>query len=80
MIEQARTAHPEVSVRRLCRLHGVSRSWYLRRRHRHLSDKCDEGLAQDIEAIVLIAATAIAGLRTNLLVGGVRSTTNGYYG
>ena len=46
-------AHPEVSVRRLCRLHSVSRSWYLRRRHRHLPDKGDEELAQDIEAIVL---------------------------
>lgn len=28
MIEDARSAHPEVSVRRLCELHGVSRSWF----------------------------------------------------
>ncbi len=53
MIEQARTAHPEVSVRRLCVLHGVSRSWYLRRQHRQQAAEHDEGLAKDIEAIVL---------------------------
>jgi len=53
MIEQARTAHPEVSVRRLCGLHQVSRSWFLRRPHQQQSAEYDEGLAEDIEAIVL---------------------------
>lgn len=53
MIEQARTAHPEVSVRRLCGLHQVSRSWFLRRPHQQQSAEHDEGLAKDIEAIVL---------------------------
>ena len=53
MIEQARTAHPEVSVRRLCRLHQVSRSWYLWRPHQQQAAEHYEGLAKDIEAIVL---------------------------
>ncbi len=53
MIEQARTAHPEVSLRRLCRLHRVSRSWYVHQRCQPQPERRDEGLAQDIEAIVL---------------------------
>lgn len=52
MIQEARTAHPEVSVRRLCRLHGVSRSWYLRRQHQKHDDD-DRQLAENIEAVVL---------------------------
>lgn len=53
MIEQARAAHPEVSVRRLCALHQVSRSWFLRRPHHQQTAERDEGLAKVIEAIVL---------------------------
>ena len=53
MIEQARMAYPEVSVRRLCGLHQVSRSWYLRRPQQQQSSERDEPLAQDIEAVVL---------------------------
>ena len=51
MIEAAQLVHPEVSVRRLCRLHQVSRSWYLRRWQQ--PDKCDGRLVKDIEAVVL---------------------------
>ena len=53
MIEQARTAHPEVSVRRLCGLYQVSRSWFLRRPQQQQAAEHGEGLAKDIEAMVL---------------------------
>lgn len=53
MIGEARTAHPEVSVRRLCGLHGVSRSWYVDQQRQSQHDKRDEALAQAIEAVVL---------------------------
>ena len=52
MISDARVAHPTVSVRRLCELHAVSRSWYLRQRNRAVIDQ-DQRLAADIEAVVL---------------------------
>lgn len=51
MIEDARSAHPEVSVRRLCELHGVSRSWFYEQQHREAVDP-DQALVQDIEAVV----------------------------
>lgn len=51
MIEDARNAHPEVSVRRLCELHGVSRSWFYEQQHREAVDP-DLALVQDIEAVV----------------------------
>uniref|UniRef100_UPI00137B1974 IS3 family transposase n=1 Tax=Deinococcus alpinitundrae TaxID=468913 RepID=UPI00137B1974 len=52
MISDARNAHPTVSVRRLCELHAVSRSWYLRQQNREIVDQ-DQLLAADIEAVVL---------------------------
>ncbi|MFB9995512.1 IS3 family transposase [Deinococcus oregonensis] len=52
MISDARVAHPTVSVRRLCELHAVSRSWYLGQQTRIPVDP-DLGLAQEIEAIAL---------------------------
>ena len=51
MIEDARSAHPEVSVRRLCELHGVSRSWFYEQQHREEVD-ADQALGGDIEAVV----------------------------
>jgi len=52
MITDARHAHPTVSVRRLCKLHDVSRSWYAHQQGREVEDQ-DQPLAEDIEAIVL---------------------------
>lgn len=52
MIQDARSAHPEVSVRRLCQLHDVSRSWYLEQQGREVADP-DQPLAEEIEAVVL---------------------------
>ncbi|GGK36791.1 transposase [Deinococcus malanensis] len=52
MIQDARGAHPEVSVRCLCRLHDVSRSWYLQRQGTQVTDR-DQPLAEEIEAVVL---------------------------
>jgi len=52
MITDARRAHPTVSVRRLCALHDVSRSWYAHQLGRDVLDR-DQLLAEDIEAIVL---------------------------
>ena len=52
MITDARSAHPTVSVRRLCELHGVSRSWYLGQQTKTPVDP-DFGLAKEIEAIAL---------------------------
>ena len=52
MITDARTAHPTVSVRRLCEMHAVSRSWYTRQQGREMIDR-DGLLAEDIEAVVL---------------------------
>lgn len=51
MIADARSAHPEVSVRRLCELHGVSRSWFYEQQHREEVDP-DRTLIGDIEAVV----------------------------
>ena len=52
MITDARAAHPTVSVRRLCELHQVSRSWYSHQLGREAVDQ-DRQLAEDIEAVVL---------------------------
>lgn len=52
MITDARHAHPTVSVRRLCQLHDVSRSWYVHQLGREAVDP-DRQLAEDIEAVVL---------------------------
>ncbi|MGI8748028.1 MAG: IS3 family transposase [Deinococcus sp.] len=41
-----------VSVRRLCELHDVSRSWYVHQQGREAVDQ-DQQLAEDIEAVVL---------------------------
>ncbi|MBZ9751163.1 hypothetical protein K7W42_09835 [Deinococcus sp. HMF7604] len=51
LIEDARAAHAEVSVRRLCELHGVSRSWFYEQQHREEVDP-DQALVDDIEAVV----------------------------
>lgn len=51
MIQDARVAHPEVSVRRLCELHDVSRSWFYEQQGREEQD-ADQALCQDIEAVV----------------------------
>lgn len=51
MIQDARSAHPEVSVRRLCELHDVSHSWFYQRQRRGEVD-ADQALSQDIEAVV----------------------------
>ena len=51
MIQDARVAHPEVSVRRLCELHDVSRSWFYEQQGRKEQD-ADQALCQDIEAVV----------------------------
>ena len=51
MIEDARVAHPEVSVRRLCELHGVSRSWFYDQQAQEETDT-DQALCQDIETVV----------------------------
>jgi len=52
MIKDARLAHPEVSVRRLCELHGVNRSWFYEHQGREEVD-ADQALYQDIEAVVM---------------------------
>ncbi|MFK7604357.1 IS3 family transposase [Deinococcus sp. SM5_A1] len=52
MITDARHAHPTMSVRRLCELHDVSRSWYVHQLGREAVDQ-DQQLAEDIEAVVL---------------------------
>ena len=51
MIEDARVAHPEVSVRRLCALHDVSRSWFYEQQGQEEVDP-DQALVGDIEAVV----------------------------
>lgn len=52
MIEDARLAHPEVSVRRLCELHNVSRSWFYEQQGREEVNP-DQALSQDVEAVVV---------------------------
>ncbi|WP_139806675.1 IS3 family transposase [Deinococcus hopiensis] len=48
-----RGARPkEVSVRRLCELHGVNRSWFYEQQGREEMD-ADQALSQDIEAVVV---------------------------
>ncbi|ABW35032.1 IS1 related protein (plasmid) [Deinococcus geothermalis DSM 11300] len=45
MIQDARVAHPEVSVRRLCELHDISRSWFYEQQGREEQD-ADQALCQ----------------------------------
>jgi putative transposase len=52
MILDARSAHPEVSVRRLCEVHGVNRSWFYENQRREAGD-ADQALQRDIEAVVV---------------------------
>ncbi|MGI8747002.1 MAG: IS3 family transposase, partial [Deinococcus sp.] len=52
MIQDARCAHPQVSVRRLCALYGVSRSWYCQQQRRERTPP-DQGLLEEIEGVVL---------------------------
>ena len=52
MIQDARTAHPQISVRRLCELHGVSRSWFYAQQNGEKKD-ADQALSEDIEAVVI---------------------------
>ncbi|SMB86128.1 IS3 family transposase [Deinococcus hopiensis] len=52
MIEDARLAYPQVSVRRLCELHWVNRSWFYEQQGREEVDT-DQALSQDIEAVVM---------------------------
>lgn len=52
MIEDARVAHPEVSVRRLCELHEVNRSWFYDQQGRAEVDT-DQALVSDSEAVVV---------------------------
>ena len=52
MITDARSAHPRVSVRRLCELHAVSRSWYVGQQKR-TPVNLDMDLTKEIEAIAL---------------------------
>ncbi len=51
MSEDARVAHPEVSVRLLHALHGISRSWFSDQQIREETD-ADQTLCQDIETVV----------------------------
>ncbi|WP_084044954.1 IS3 family transposase [Deinococcus hopiensis] len=46
------TRPKEVSVRRLCELHGVNRSWFYEQQDREEVD-ADQALSQDIEAVVV---------------------------
>lgn len=52
MIQDARCAHPEVAVRRLCELHGVSRSWFYAQQDGAKKD-ADQALSEEIEAVVI---------------------------
>ncbi|MFC5848893.1 IS3 family transposase [Deinococcus petrolearius] len=52
MIEDARLAHPQVSVRCLRELHEVDRSWFYEQQGREEVDT-DQALSQDIEAVVV---------------------------
>lgn len=53
MIAAAQTAHPEVSIRRLCALFGVSRTWYYTRPSPEETDSRDVALRAAIEELVL---------------------------
>ena len=53
MISAAQQAHPELSIHRLCRLLGVSRSWFYDRQTQPVSDPDDVALRDAIEAITL---------------------------
>ena len=53
MITQARRDHPDLSVRRLCDLLGLSRSWYYDRPHAPARAERDIRLRDAIERIVL---------------------------
>jgi transposase InsO family protein len=53
VIEQVRKEHPEISIKRLCELMGVSRSWYYERLPAMEKAKKDVVLRDVIERIVL---------------------------
>jgi putative transposase len=53
VIEQVREEHPEISIKRLCELMGVSRSWYYERLPATEKAKKDVVLRDAIERIVL---------------------------
>ena len=53
MIEQVHEEHPEMAVKKLCSLMGVSRSWYYERPSATEKDKKDVALRDAIERIVL---------------------------
>ena len=53
MIAQARRAHPELSVRRLCALLGVGRSWYYEDAAQPTRQPPDVALGDAIERLVL---------------------------
>lgn len=53
MIEEARAEHPEVSIKDLCELMGVSRSWYYERPTPQERTQRDVQLRDAIERIVL---------------------------
>lgn len=53
MISAAQQACPQVSIQQLCRLLGVSRSWFYDRQAQSVSDQDDVALRDAIEAITL---------------------------
>jgi len=53
VIEQVHEEHPEMAVKKLCSLMGVSRSWYYERPSATEKDKKDVALRDAIERIVL---------------------------
>lgn len=53
VISQAHALHPELSIQRLCRLLGVSRSWFYAQRSQSEATPETVALRQAIEAIVL---------------------------
>ena len=53
MIAQAHAAHPDVSVRRLCALFGVGRTWYYVRPRRADTAERDAALRDAVERLVL---------------------------
>jgi putative transposase len=53
MIEEAQTEHPEVSIKELCKLFSVSRSWYYECPTPHQRAQRDVELRDAIERIVL---------------------------
>ena len=62
MIEEATVEHPEVALKELCELFGVSRSWYYEKPRSEQKASEDVALRDAIEHIVWSSlATATAG-------------------